>query len=152
MDDGPPARGRVRLHVVRQDRGPGVLVQERSGVLLEHHADVEVQLAHLLGDVGPRVDDDEEVLAVGGADAVDQRLVGRDSASLGAPPVDRLVQKHALADILVLGLRLGDLPDDVVRRVLVHVRHIVAPGVAIRERGGEVLGLDVEHGPASAGR
>ena len=151
MDDGPPAGGGVLLHVVGEDRGARVLHEERGGVLLKHHAHIEVKLAHVLGDVRPRVDDDEELLTVLGPDLVDEGLVGGHPAGLSTPPVDRLIQEHALADIPILVLSLLDLAEDVRLRVLVHVRHAGAARVARREGGREVLGLDVEHGPLRPG-
>ena len=137
--------------MVREDRGARVFDQERGGVLLEHHAHVEVELAHVLGDVRPRVDDDEELFAVLGPDLVDEGLVGGDASSLGAPAVDGFVEEDSLADVPVLSLRLLDLSEDVRLGVLVHVRHVRAPRVTSRECGGEVLGLHVEHGPLRPG-
>ena len=77
--------------MVRKYRRSGILLEELGGRTFEHHADVEVQIAHLLRDVGSSIDGDNEVDSVLTADRVDQILIPRKPILTSIPSVDYLV-------------------------------------------------------------
>ena len=143
MHHSPPSSRRISLHMVRKDRRSRILLEELGCRPLKHHTDVEVEVTHLLGDVGSGVDGDHEVQPVLAANRVDQILIPRNPILPSIPAVDDFIEEDALNQVAIPMLSPLQLLKDVFLGELGCIRNtsvILRIGI---DRGA-ILSLDVE--------
>ena len=129
--------------MIGKDRRSRILLEELGRGTLKHHTDVEVQVAHLLRDVGSSVDGDNEVQSVLTADRVNQILIPRKPIFSRIPSVDNLIKEDPLDEIAIPMLCSLQLLKDVILGELGGIRN-ASIRLIIRVDRCAVLSLDVE--------